>query len=146
MSIVSDIFAGGVQGIIDSITNAIRSVKADPTKVIELETAVEQAKVALITLSVQAETAAQQAVNQSIQAEGKSDHWIQWSWRPLFGLTGAAILINNYILYSYFAKWGVVQVIVPSEVWLTIMAVLGVTAYTRGQEKLARLGTQDVTR
>ena|SRR3990172_6136533 len=77
-----------------------------------------------------------ESVNATMREEAKSEHWAQWLWRPMFGFTGSAILINNYILLPYFQKFGIVPIPVPGEVWLMIMAILGVAAYTRGQQKI----------
>lgn len=127
----SDVTQGAVKGFGEAIKDAVSAFKADPTKIVELEAALEQA-----TLKFQSE--ALQAVNTTMQAEAKSEHWMQWAWRPTFGFTGAAILVNNYIFLPYFAKLGIVPIEVPSEVWLMLMAVLGVAAWQRGREKISK--------
>ena len=120
---------GAVKGFGEAIKDAVGAFKADPTKVIEFETKMEE-------IATTYQTSVISSVNATMQAEAKSEHWMQWSWRPFFGFTGAAILINNYVLLPYFAKLGIVPIVVPSEVWLMLMAVLGVAAWTRGQEKI----------
>jgi len=124
----SDATKGAVEGLGSAVATAVGAFKADPTKLIEFQSAIEQA-------AMKAASEALTAVNATMQAEAKSEHWMQWSWRPFFGFTGAAILINNYILLPYLVNFGVVPIVVPSEVWLMIMAVLGVAAYTRGRDK-----------
>lgn len=124
----SDATQGAVKGLGEAIKDAVSAFKADPTKVVELEHSLE-----LAVMNTQVQMVS--AINATMQAEAKSEHWMQWAWRPTFGFTGAAILINNYILLPYFAKLGIVPIEVPSEVWLMLMAVLGVAAWTRGQEK-----------
>jgi hypothetical protein len=124
----SDAAQGAVTGLGTAIKEAVGAFKADPTKALELDAAVAQA-----VAKYEAETLA--AINATMQAEAKSEHWIQWSWRPLFGYTACSILINNYILLPYMAKFGVVALPVPAEVWVMIMAVLGVAAYVRGRDK-----------
>ena len=124
----SDAAQGAVTGLGTAIKEAVGAFKADPTKVLELEAALAQA-----TAKFEAE--ALTAINATMQAEAKSEHWMQWAWRPFFGFTGAAILINNYILLPYLVHFGVVVITVPAEVWIMIMAVLGVAAYTRGRDK-----------
>ena len=120
-----------VSKIGESIKSAVSAFKADPTKIVELE-----AELAKATIEYQ--SIALQAVNATMQAESKSEHWPQWSWRPAIGFTACGILVNNYILLPYFGPLGIVPIVVPSEVWVMIMAVLGVAAWTRGQEKIAR--------
>ena len=120
---------GAVEGLGLAVKEAVSAFKADPTKVLELE---KEIQIAILT----AQSNVLGVVNESMQAESKSEHWAQWLWRPTFGFTGAAILINNYILLPYFSKLGIVPIPVPTEVWLMLMAVLGVAAWTRGQEKI----------
>lgn len=87
------------------------------------------------------EIEAVKAVNETMQAEAKSEHWIQYSWRPFFGFTCIGLIVNNYILvpYSKALGLGVEVLVIPSEIWIMMMAVLGVAAYTRGQEKTAKI-------
>lgn len=121
----SDATQGAVKGFGEAIKDAVSAFKADPTKVVELEVEIRKA-------AMQFETSVVASVNATMQAESKSEHWLQWSWRPIFGLTGSAVIINNYILLPYFAPLGIRSLDIPSEVWMTIMAVMGVAAYTRG--------------
>ena len=76
------------------------------------------------------------AVNDTMETEAKSEHWLQWSWRPLVGITFSAVIINNYILLPYFAKFGLQAIQIPSEMWNAMLVVLGVAAGTRGWEKI----------
>lgn len=120
-----------VEGFTSGISKVISNFKADPTKVLELESAIAQE-----TIKFQQSTIA--AINATMQAEAKSEHWMQWSWRPLFGYTACGVLVNNYILLPYLKNVGIQPIDIPSEVWLMIMAVLGVAAWTRGQEKISK--------
>lgn len=125
----SDAAQGAVKGLGEAIKDAVSAFKANPEKVLEFEKDIE-----IATNQFQSSVIA--SVNATMQAEAKSEHWIQWSWRPFFGFTGAAILINNYILLPYLVQFGAVRIDVPMEVWMTIMAVLGVAAWTRGAVQL----------
>ena len=77
-----------------------------------------------------------QAVNATMQAESKSNHWLQWAWRPLCGLTLAVMVFNNYVLLPYLGAYGVHVIDIPDKVWQTLLAVVGVSALTRGAEKM----------
>lgn len=79
-----------------------------------------------------------QAINQTMQAEAKSEHWAQWLWRPTVGFTFSAVLVNNFILLPYFAKLGIVPITIPAEVWTAMLVVLGASAATRGWQKVVR--------
>lgn len=124
----SDAVQGAITGLGSAVKDAVGAFKADPTKALELEASIEQA-----VLKFQGDALA--AVNATMQAESKSEHFLQWSWRPIFGLTAAAILINNHILLTYLSRFGAVLIPVSAEEWLMITAVLGVAAYVRGRDK-----------
>ena len=127
----SDATEGAVKGLGAAVKDAVSAFKADPTKVQEFETQIANATVTYQQSVIE-------SVNATMREEAKSEHWMQWSWRPTFGFTACGILVNNYVLLPYFSKLGIVPIAIPSEVWLTVMAVLGVAAWTRGQEKINR--------
>lgn len=135
MSIVSDIFAGGAEGIFRGIKGLIGTFKADPTIQAQLAAEVAKAEMETDAKLVAAEAAVIAAVNATMQAEAKSEHWMQWAWRPTIGFTFAAVLLNNYVLYSYLAQFGVVKLVIHDQVWLAFGAVLGVAAWVRGRDR-----------
>jgi hypothetical protein len=94
-----------------------------------------------------------------------NDNWMQKYWRPLMALTYMIIIIFDFIFFPVF--WSLIQVYGSGSVsvqWspLTLLsggifhaalgAVLGIAAWTRGQEKVERLrsqleeGNENVTR
>jgi hypothetical protein len=81
-----------------------------------------------------------EAVNATMQAEAKSEHWAQWSWRPTVGFTFSGVIINNYILLPYFSKLGLVPIVIPGELWTTILVVLGAASAGRSWEKVSKNG------
>ena len=85
----------------------------------------------------------------------KDDNWMQKYWRPLMALAYMAIILFDFIVFPIF--WSLIQVYGSGSVaiqWnpMTLLsggvfhaamgAVLGITAWTRGQEKIERLRTQ----
>jgi len=120
---------GFATGLIDGISGLVSKFKADPTKVLEFETDLQKLVMAY-------EKSVISSVNATMQAEAQSEHWAQWLWRPCFGFTTCAILINNYLLLPYAEPFGIIPIVIPSEVWVMVMAVLGVAAWTRGTEKI----------
>lgn len=127
MSVISDIFAGGAAGIFSGIRGIISSFRADPLELAKLTAAVDQAQ-------MQAEAQILQAVNATMQAEARSEHFLQWSWRPLVGYSFVAAIANNFILMPYLQKY-LTPIAIPAEVWYAWLAILGVTAGFRGMEK-----------
>ncbi len=82
--------------------------------------------------------AASAGINATMREEAKSEHFLQWSWRPLIGYTFAGVIINNYILIPYFFSLGLKPIDVPDGIWSAMLVVLGVAAGTRGLEKWKR--------
>ena len=76
----------------------------------------------------------QEAVNATMREEAKSEHWIQYSWRPLVGFTFIGVIINNFVLIPYTAALGLdIHVIdIPEGIWSAMLVILGVAAGTRG--------------
>jgi hypothetical protein len=81
------------------------------------------------------------AVNATMVAESKSEHWMQYSWRPFNGFLFGITLFMNYVfpnIANMFidtqTNYFVAQTI-PSEVLMSWAAVLGVTAWHRGVQK-----------
>jgi len=69
------------------------------------------------------------AVNQTMQVESKSEHWIQWLWRPLSGLLFAPTIIAYYIVLPAF---GIKLPVIDPMVWTMWGTVIGITAWHRG--------------
>jgi hypothetical protein len=85
----------------------------------------------------------------------KDDNWMQKYWRPLMALSYMSIILFDFIVFPIF--WSLIQVYGSGSValqWnpMTLLsggvfhaamgAVLGVAAWTRGQEKVERLRNQ----
>lgn len=85
----------------------------------------------------------------------KHERWLQKYWRPMMAIVYMAIIVFDFIIFPI--SWSLVQVYGMGEVaiqWspLTLLsggifhaamgAVLGVAAWSRGQEKIQRLKTE----
>ncbi|MGH9404393.1 MAG: 3TM-type holin [Terriglobia bacterium] len=141
MSILGTLFgaanpAGGVAGL---VTDVLDHIKMTPEQKAQLQLALDQNQIELAKLDEQYDQQITASVNASIQAEAKSGHFLQWAWRPLFGLTGAAVLAINYVLIPLFGgHFGLRPIEMPTSAWDTILAVVGVSAASRGYEKIVR--------
>ena len=142
-----DIFKGGMQGtvagVLEGASSIISKFKADPTKVVEIEADLEklkaETKVKMAQVEFQmAEIEAKEleTVNQTMREEAKSEHWMQYAWRPTIGFTFCAILINNYILLPYLSKYGVEKIVVPADVYTAILVILGAASAGRGWKQV----------
>lgn len=120
----------GVSATPDAVSAAL---KADPAAMAKIATVEAQFKEA----QLQADTTRIQAVNATMQAEAKSEHWPEWSWRPFNGF-----LFGPTILAVYFVL-PLLKIPVPaisSNVWVMWGSVLGVTAWHRGIMQRVKAG------
>ena len=136
----------GVKPEPDAISTALKTDPQAAAKVkqAELENQVELRK--LLVQARQNELAADtqriQTVNETMQAEGKSEHWAQWLWRPYNGFMFGTTLFCNYavpaLVNSLVLPWfhtpppQITPGIIPEWVFIAWGSVLGVTAWHRG--------------
>ena len=148
----------GAPGVVAG--NAIRSIlnlsdeSTDEQVMEKLASPEGQEKVRLAEIAyrsqlLEAESDRIDAVNSTMRAESKSEHWMQWAWRPFNGFLFAITLFANYALPSIFnalmspfltERVALTSGIIPPEALMAWGAVLGVTAWHRGKEKIAKAG------
>jgi len=120
----------GVENTPDAIHNAI---KQDPEAALRLAKIEADNKALLQQQVLVAETSRILAVNATMQAESKSEHWMQWSWRPFVGFIFGFTFIGVYFLLPLFR---LTIPPIPYEAWMTLGAVLGVASWHRGAAKV----------
>lgn len=139
VSLLSKKLLGKEGGTEEDIATLVAS--GDPNTILKIKEVEATLKTELKRLDVEGKKIEGEIIkdiNTTMQAEAKSDHWMQKSWRPVVGFTFAAVIINNYILLPYFSGLGLVPIEIPSGVWQAMLIVLGVAAGTRGLEKWER--------
>ena len=147
-------------GVEDKPGAVAEALKSDPqalAKVRELEL---QQAVDLRKLAIQAEqnrlaadTQRMLSVNATMQAEAKSEHWPQWSWRPFNGFAFGVTLFLNYALpalvnslvlpFLHQPPSPIEPGQIPEFVFMAWGAVLGVSAWHRGIGKIKALGVKN---
>ena len=105
---------------------AVKIKQIEATRQVDLQTLVVQAEANRIA----ADTAAIQAVNATMQAEAKSDHWPTYTWRPFVGFVFGIMFLGVYFVLPLL-KMPVPTV--PTEAWFAIGGVLGVASWFRGK-------------
>lgn len=74
-------------------------------------------------------------VNQTMQSESKSEHWLQYAWRPFIGMNFGCYVGSLWLLPLI----GKAPATLDQNIILAITAILGVASYYRGQEKVKKV-------
>lgn len=69
------------------------------------------------------------AINETMQAETKAEHWPSYSWRPFIGFMFGLYIASMFMLPLF----NVQPVELKSDLVLTIGAILGVASFFRGK-------------
>jgi hypothetical protein len=124
----------GVGNTPDDVSQALT---VNPDAAVKLKQIEADQQVELQKLLVQSEanrlaadTSAILAVNATMQAEAKSDHWPTYSWRPFVGFVFGIMFLGVYFVLPLL-KMSVPTV--PTEAWFAIGGVLGVASWFRGK-------------
>lgn len=152
--------AGKVVGIAQQVTGqsspdaTVAALAADPNLAFQFQKAVleQQAHLAEIAADVTkaeltADVANTASVNETMQAEAKSDHWPTYSWRPFIGfcfglnLVLATVLVVGVFAAQVFNAPGADKAIAALPTALGSLAaicglatpVLGIASYFRGK-------------
>ena len=131
---------------IDDPQEAVNAINANP----ELQVKMQELTNNLIIAEMQEVTKRLQAVNATMQAEARSEHWPQWSWRPFNGFMFGLTLFFNYafpqIVNMFITAWGETTTklltagAIPEFVFVAWASVLGVTSWHRGVHKREKDG------
>jgi hypothetical protein len=115
---------------------ALAAIQADPNLSLQFQKAVldQQAQLQQISADVTkaelaADTANTTAVNATMQAETKADHWPSYTWRPFIGFTFGFYIMSLFVLPLFHVQ----PVTLSADMTLTIGAVLGVASFFRGK-------------
>jgi hypothetical protein len=140
MPIVDEIASVLTGSVFDGVAKIVTLFKIPPEQALQHQEQIQKIANDMQSKILDSVTAQIQAVNATMQAESKSEHWAQWLWRPVIGFTFAVTILNDYVLYSYFAKFGMQKIDIPGDVWSAMLVVLGAAAVTRGWQKITEAG------
>jgi hypothetical protein len=133
---IGTMIASGL-GVGNSPSEVAQALSVNPDVAVKLKQIESDNQIELQKLVVQAEqnklaadTSAILAVNATMQAEAKSDHWPTYSWRPYVGFVFGTMILGVYFVLPLAH---VPVPVVPTEAWLALGAVLGVASWYRGK-------------
>jgi hypothetical protein len=144
----------------DAVSQALQVNPDAAVKLAEIEKdktlGIQQLVVAAEANRLAADTAAIQAVNTTMQAEDKSDHWPTYTWRPFIGFAvGLNVVASSVLVLGVFAGvvFGAKEAAVAvaqlpmvlgalAAINGTVLPILGIASWYRG--KMQASGTADV--
>ena len=131
MSIISDVFAGGAEGILKGVRDVVSSFKADPLELAKIDSALAQAEMTMNLGLSQAQT----KIN---EIEAASDDKFTSRWRPAIGWICGAAYAYEFLLYPFLtlilssSGHPVIQADIPKldigELSMVLMGMLGLGA------------------
>jgi hypothetical protein len=124
----------GVAATPDDVKTALATSPDAAVKLAQIE---KDRQVELQQLIVQAEqnrlavdTSTIAAVNATMQAETRSEHWASWLWRPFLGFVTGIMIFGCYFVLPLLK---IAAPIIPTEVWALLASILGVASWFRGK-------------
>lgn len=126
----------------------IKLKEIEATKEVELEKLYVTAEANRLA----ADTQRIQAVNFTMQAESKNEHWVQFSWRPFWGFVSGIAFLAVATLICYLAYLAIALrdheamrmipdlIVSMAELFIVPGAILGVSAWHRGKQKRVQAG------
>ncbi len=90
-------------------------------------------------------------MSEDVKIIEKEEHWLKTYWRPAMGWQYFSVCLFDFLLAPIITGWYSWFMKIPYEAWKPITmseggfyhmamgAVIGVVAWTRGQEKVARI-------
>lgn len=130
-------FAKAVTGQ-DNPEDAARTIEANPEIALQFQQDLHTYELGL----EQERTKQLEAVNRTMQVEALSGSWAQRAWRPFNGFAFAIVLFCDYFLAQVILALVKSQMEwshIPLQVYMLWSAILGITAGSRGIEKVAKL-------
>ncbi len=138
----------GVENTPEAVSEALRINPEAAVKLAEIESnervRLKELLFEQVKVEITAETQNMTDINATMQAEGKSEHFLTYSWRPLIGYSvaiasigGVVITITAYIAALCGRPEGLTNLPMVlgalAGLNLTSMPVLGVASYFRGK-------------
>lgn len=142
--VIGGAIAAVIRGIVGTTDDESPLRELEAQKIVENPELYLKLRVSLQELEIEKlreETKQMSIVNQTMRSESESESTLQRIWRPILGLMFGLMLFCDYFaaqIVLALAKSEFVWKHVPPEIYMLWTAVLGVTAASRGVEKVAK--------
>jgi hypothetical protein len=112
-----------------------KKIQTDPKLMVELEDIAMKREVGL----AQVEATKLESVNATMRQESKSDHFMQYAWRPFNGFMFPITVFSAYVILPVC---GVASPVIPVSLIVGWLSILGVATVGRNKEKVAKAGNK----
>lgn len=119
----------------NSTDELLQHLNANPDEVVRLKQLESKTQLKMQELGIielQEDTKRIESVNETIQQETKSEHWVSYSWRPFIGFSFGLYLNSLWLL----PVWNKIPTTMSVDMILTIGAILGVASWHRGVKQI----------
>ena len=136
-------FVAGKLGLSDKTVTAVQQViaGADPVKLAQIESDLKdhlaQYGVQIEVASINAASSQVEAVNKTLQTEAMGGSWLQRNHHAIESMATVGLVWAVYVGLPLAA---IAVPTIPESAWITLGAILGVTAWQRGQANKAVAG------
>jgi len=153
-SVLGGPLGGGLGGIIANVFGTeeepgaiLAAIKADPAAAVKLQQIQSDERVKIQEAQAIQTASMLETINKTMREESKSEHWMQWAWRPLWGIISATAFFIVCGLVCYLAYLAVIggkpeaMTMIPGLITsMTTLfaipgAILGVASWHRGKQK-----------
>lgn len=143
--IIGGLVGKAVSGVLGKTVTGGLPTEAEAAQIMQDPKLYAQFKMQMGQIEVQKlqeETKQLQAVNQTMQTEAVSGSKAQRGWRPFNGFAFGITLFCDYVLAQTILALSSSQMVwshIPLEIYMLWTGLLGITAGSRGVEKIAKL-------
>jgi hypothetical protein len=131
VALVANALGLGVNATPDQIATA---VSTNPDNIVKLKELQDRHEEVLIKVAYDAENRNIEAVNKTLQTEAMGGSWIQRNHHALESMGTVALVWAVYFILPILK---IPVPVIPETAWITLGAILGVTAWMRGQANVA---------
>lgn len=143
IEIFKDLISNNGEDLVKKGIEKVTGLKLDGKKSLTIEevqlindSKIEILKLDFEALKVEIESGSKDiaTVNKTMQEEGKSEHWMTYTWRPFIGLSFGFYINSLWLL----PIWNKIPIVLTVDTVLTIGAILGVASWHRGKMQEAK--------
>lgn len=134
MSVITDIISSPIKGVLDGVSDLIKTFVKDPNQQVQAQMQLAQLQSSAQTAMLQADQAFAESQAKVLAAEASSDSWLTSSWRPILMLVFTSIVAYDYLIAPLLGRSMLPP---PPDLWELLKIGIGGYVTGRSIEKIA---------